>query len=81
MSQPHSRDLGYDQATAWQQDWNDRMEQELRDEGAFEARVESQRFVPHRPRIGSLGPNFCERCGSNVWLHETVPYGEKASTA
>lgn len=69
------RRLDYDQATAGQQAWDLQMEQELRDEETFEARLEAKRWTEHTPRIGALGPNFCEVCGANIQRHETIPYG------
>jgi len=74
-----SRDLGYDRAVAWASDWDAKMRQEELDEDNAEARVEQWRHTPHKPVIGLLGPNFCERCSANVDLHQTIPYGEKGA--
>jgi hypothetical protein len=76
----YSRDLGYDRAVAWANDWDAKMRQEEEAEDRAEARVKLWRHTPHKPFIGLLGPNFCELCGSNVGLHDQLPYGEKETS-
>lgn len=60
-------------------DWllRQRDEMERVSEMREEERREDMRTIPHKPRVGLLGPNFCEICGSNVALHEHIPYGRK----
>jgi hypothetical protein len=49
---------------------------ERKAEESAESQREEMRYVPHTLRVGLLGSNFCEICGSNVKLHERIPYGE-----
>jgi len=61
-------------------DWllRQRDEFDRKGEESADAEREEMRYVPHTPRIGLVGANFCEICASNLRLHETIPYGEKA---
>lgn len=60
-------------------DWllRQRDEMERVSEMRAEERREGMRTTPHKPRVGLMGPNFCESCGSNLENHTTIPYGRK----
>jgi hypothetical protein len=62
-------------------DWllRQRDEQELADEARAEAVRDARRYEKHRFHPGFVGPNFCDLCGSNVGLHQQIPYGERRS--
>ena len=47
----------------------------LEGEQSAEDRREEMRYTFHRPRIGAVGPNVCEICGSSLKSHDQLPYG------
>jgi hypothetical protein len=73
----YSRDIGYDYAEGTARAWDREMRREDRRSDRAERQRGYMRYRKHEPRIGLLGPNFCEVCEANIRLHDHVPYGRK----